>query len=831
MNPWLVENIQEFLFLNCPECAFKSKEENIFQDHAVKNHSLSHIFFGQDSEVGYTNFLTGEISNATVVNRPDRKNDKFTTVQRIESEFVTIKTEIHSEVSIEEKIIDPLEKIPIQEFIISDIKTEELEDITVDIDLSIDEGSLNLDKNVSKIFNNQSTNINNLNVFTPESQEIIPIEKFPKKDKTTSIFKCQIPPKKSTSKPMIMKNYPLAKSYSISASKDQKSGCHSLKKQDLDIRVKDNEIVVEKNLASTLHLENIVKSISPTYTCLITEALNNAPNGALVGADSICKAINTNHPEYKMDNDVWKTDVRNNLSINKKFIQEGKYWKLAQHSSISTPKVQIKIMHPSNKQDLDNITESNEIGGKNMDSTSYHENVMKPEKVNDYVRMIAEALNNAPTGALILEDIHRSINARHPQSRVYNDFCKTVVKNNLLINKNFVQEGEYWKLAPDNLISKFLINPDETFSEEQNVNQTERRGANRPEKVNYYGRMIEEALNHAPTGALILADIYKAINARHPQYKRENNGLKADITNTLWINKNFIQDGKYWKLASDDSISVPKVQKNESNSLNKQNLDSIAESNEIGEKSLDSVSYSFKEKNTYFHLIAKAFKSFPDGVLLLPNSIYKAINARHPQYKMDNDVWKTDVKNNLLINKNFVQEGEYWKLAPDNSISKFLINPDNTISEKENVDQSEKSGTKRPYTMSELSAEIPEKIIREEEVPTISKLWTKCPNKFCNFGAEEEHVIEKHMRIVHINQCPHCDFSCKKGAGLKGFSAMADHIEKEHKDIEKLVRKSITLSIPSISSEVLLDMNSQVKSFQKEATQTLSDQGSSNDLR
>ena len=52
-------------------------------------------------------------------------------------------------------------------------------------------------ENVSKNFNTQSTNINNWNVFTPAIQEMIPIEKFPKKDKTTSIFKCQIPPKKS----------------------------------------------------------------------------------------------------------------------------------------------------------------------------------------------------------------------------------------------------------------------------------------------------------------------------------------------------------------------------------------------------------------------------------------------------------------------------------------------------------------------------------------------------------------------------------------------------------------------------------------------------------
>ena len=42
-NPWNVENIQEFSFLNCPECNFKTKTENIFQDHAVENHTKSRL--------------------------------------------------------------------------------------------------------------------------------------------------------------------------------------------------------------------------------------------------------------------------------------------------------------------------------------------------------------------------------------------------------------------------------------------------------------------------------------------------------------------------------------------------------------------------------------------------------------------------------------------------------------------------------------------------------------------------------------------------------------------------------------------------------------------
>ena len=44
-NPWLVENIDEFNFLCCPECAYKSKDENSFQSHAVENHPKSSVFF------------------------------------------------------------------------------------------------------------------------------------------------------------------------------------------------------------------------------------------------------------------------------------------------------------------------------------------------------------------------------------------------------------------------------------------------------------------------------------------------------------------------------------------------------------------------------------------------------------------------------------------------------------------------------------------------------------------------------------------------------------------------------------------------------------------
>ena len=45
-NPWQVESMEEFACLKCPECIFTTKEESIFQDHAVENHPLSYVLYG-----------------------------------------------------------------------------------------------------------------------------------------------------------------------------------------------------------------------------------------------------------------------------------------------------------------------------------------------------------------------------------------------------------------------------------------------------------------------------------------------------------------------------------------------------------------------------------------------------------------------------------------------------------------------------------------------------------------------------------------------------------------------------------------------------------------
>ena len=45
INPWLVENIEEFWFLCCPQCLYKSKTSKAFQIHAIENHPLSTVLF------------------------------------------------------------------------------------------------------------------------------------------------------------------------------------------------------------------------------------------------------------------------------------------------------------------------------------------------------------------------------------------------------------------------------------------------------------------------------------------------------------------------------------------------------------------------------------------------------------------------------------------------------------------------------------------------------------------------------------------------------------------------------------------------------------------
>ena len=61
INPWQVHSVEAFLYLKCPECRFDTQEEEVFQEHALENHSLSYVLFGK--EVKLQPFVEFENSN------------------------------------------------------------------------------------------------------------------------------------------------------------------------------------------------------------------------------------------------------------------------------------------------------------------------------------------------------------------------------------------------------------------------------------------------------------------------------------------------------------------------------------------------------------------------------------------------------------------------------------------------------------------------------------------------------------------------------------------------------------------------------------------------
>ena len=54
-------SIDAFYWLKCPECIFYTKEENIFQNHAVDNHPMSFVLFENEKVIKDSN--VEDISN------------------------------------------------------------------------------------------------------------------------------------------------------------------------------------------------------------------------------------------------------------------------------------------------------------------------------------------------------------------------------------------------------------------------------------------------------------------------------------------------------------------------------------------------------------------------------------------------------------------------------------------------------------------------------------------------------------------------------------------------------------------------------------------------
>ena len=50
-----MQSIYDFNYFCCPECIFQSKEELLFQEHALQTHEQSRTFFQNSTDISYAN--------------------------------------------------------------------------------------------------------------------------------------------------------------------------------------------------------------------------------------------------------------------------------------------------------------------------------------------------------------------------------------------------------------------------------------------------------------------------------------------------------------------------------------------------------------------------------------------------------------------------------------------------------------------------------------------------------------------------------------------------------------------------------------------------------
>ena len=92
-NPRLVSNLKEFLWYNCPECEYKAKNEDIFYEHAIKNHFKAQQFYNIKNEEIVKNFE--EFKNNDIM---ETSVDPLDTNENIEkSNFMKQKLEEYNE--------------------------------------------------------------------------------------------------------------------------------------------------------------------------------------------------------------------------------------------------------------------------------------------------------------------------------------------------------------------------------------------------------------------------------------------------------------------------------------------------------------------------------------------------------------------------------------------------------------------------------------------------------------------------------------------------------------------------------------------------------------
>ena len=89
-NPWEVESVQSFAFLNCPECTFKTKEESFFENHAIETHPLCFVLFGNPVQEVTIDEQKPDIEASEIEYYVEIKGDEVPSKSELESALASI---------------------------------------------------------------------------------------------------------------------------------------------------------------------------------------------------------------------------------------------------------------------------------------------------------------------------------------------------------------------------------------------------------------------------------------------------------------------------------------------------------------------------------------------------------------------------------------------------------------------------------------------------------------------------------------------------------------------------------------------------------------------
>ena len=90
-NPWLVEDLDDFYFLCCPECTYKSKDDEAFIDHAVENHpksKASSVFSEAEQKLSKQHSISKVEKVVKVIGPPENAQNLKKVVKVIKKEVV-----------------------------------------------------------------------------------------------------------------------------------------------------------------------------------------------------------------------------------------------------------------------------------------------------------------------------------------------------------------------------------------------------------------------------------------------------------------------------------------------------------------------------------------------------------------------------------------------------------------------------------------------------------------------------------------------------------------------------------------------------------------------